>query len=171
VSVLRSGPIVPDQREPIDVLVAHPEPARRAGIRRTLERQPHVRVVAATGDGTEATTEADRLRPAVILFDDRLAAFDRIGVLARQSRLILLTGAVDADAVAVLLHLPAYGCLVHDNFEPADLLGAVDAVARGLAWLSPIAAAAVIGELRRRNRPGTEPAIAPAATEPWRRPR
>ncbi|MGJ6967702.1 hypothetical protein ACSDR0_37890 [Streptosporangium sp. G11] len=139
---------VHEPKATIDVLIAHPEPAGRAVIRGILDGHPHVRVVAARGDGDEAVAEAHRLRPAVILLDDRITTPTAIAALSRRSRVILLTGATESHVVATLLHEPARGYLIYDNFEPTDLLGAVDAVAQGLCWLSPIAASVAVAQIR-----------------------
>ncbi|MEV6343987.1 response regulator transcription factor [Actinoplanes sp. NPDC051851] len=139
----------------IDVLIAHPDTARRTAMRYLLEQPPYVRVVAVTGDAATAAAEADRLRPAVILIDDRMAARGGVEALSRYSRVILLTAATEPHVVASLLHEPALGYLVYDNFDPIDLVGAVRAVARGLAWLSPIVASAAAKVMREAvNRPG-----------------
>ncbi|MBB4693280.1 LuxR C-terminal-related transcriptional regulator [Paractinoplanes abujensis] len=159
----RTGPARPS---PIDVLIAHPEPAGRASLHDILRTQPHVRVVAAGGEVGETAAVAERLRPAVILLDDRVTTPDGIGALACRSRVILLTGATGSYDVATLLRMPARGYLVYGNFEPADLLSAVDAVARGLAWMSPVVAAAAVAELRAsatRACPSAEPAAHPLA--------
>jgi DNA-binding NarL/FixJ family response regulator len=132
----------------IDVLIAHPEPVQRTNIRQLLHGRSNVRVVAVIGDGDTMVAVADCLKPAVMLIDDRLTTRMDIEALARRSRVILLTGERSPQVVTALLHEPARGYLVQDNFEPADLLGAVCAVAQGLAWLSPLAASAAAAEMR-----------------------
>lgn len=137
---------------PIDVLIVHPEPEGRAVICHLLGQGDRVRVVALAGDSAQATAEAARLRPAVVVADDRLPGWDR---LTRQSRVVLLTGETDPPAVATMLRGPASAYLVYDHFEPADLLGAVCAVADGLAWLSPTAASVAAAAMRESAGPAT----------------
>ncbi|MFY1672091.1 hypothetical protein ACN27G_19320 [Plantactinospora sp. WMMB334] len=135
----------------ISVLLAHPSAAERAAIRAVLDSADQMRVVALTGDGCEALALARRLRPTVTLLDDRVAApdgTDLVSALARRSSVIALTGTTEHHVIRAMLCSPVQGCLVYGQFEPADLLGAVRAVAGGLAWLSPVAVAAVIWSLR-----------------------
>ncbi len=137
---------------PIDVLVAHPEPEGRAAIRHLLHCDG-VRVVALTGDRAEMVTEAARLRPAVVVVDERLSGPDGARTLALQSKIVLLTAETDPHAIGRLLHGPAFGYLVYDYFDPTDLLPAVRAVAGGLAWLSPPAAAVATAQMRESALP------------------
>jgi len=137
---------------PIDVQIVHPEPEGRAVICHLLGQGDRVRVVALAGDSAQATAEAARLRPAVVVADDRLPGWDR---MTRQSRVVLLTGETDPAAIATMLRGPASAYLVYDHFEPADLLGAVYAVADGLAWLSPTAASVAAAAMRESAGPAT----------------
>jgi len=135
---------------PIDVMIVHPHPEGRAVIRCLLDCDDRVHVVAVTGDGAQATAEAARLRPSVVVADDRLPGWDR---MTPQSRVVLLTGETDPRTIATMLRGPASAYLVYDHFEPADLLDAVCAVADGLAWLSPIAASVAAAAMRESARP------------------
>ncbi|MBM7489478.1 DNA-binding NarL/FixJ family response regulator [Micromonospora luteifusca] len=129
----------------------HPRPTERAAIRAVLDTDDRVHVVACTGDGGEALALARQLRPTVTLLDDRVPApdsMDLVGSLAQRSLVIAMTSVTEHGAITAKLCAPVRGCLVYGHFEPADLLGAVRAVASGLAWLSPVAVAAVICSLR-----------------------
>ena len=147
----------------IDVLVAHPEPGRRAAIRHMLDGDNQVRVVAVAGDSEQAEAEAERLHPAVTLVDERLAGLERAERIARRSRLILLTGETEPSAVTAMLLGPARGYVTYDHLEPAELLGAVRAVAGGLAWLCPVSASAATAAMRA----SAGPAAARPATPHW----
>ncbi|WP_345626260.1 response regulator transcription factor [Rugosimonospora acidiphila] len=151
---------------PIDVMIVHPEPEGRAAIRCLLSDGDRVRVVALTDNGADAATEAVRLRPAVVVVDDRLPGWDR---MALKSRVVLLTGETDHQTIGTMLLAPASAYLVYDHFEPADLLGAVQAVADGMAWLSPIAASAAATAMRAAGRPTTphRPAAPARDNQAW----
>jgi DNA-binding NarL/FixJ family response regulator len=140
----------------IDVLLAHPDPGGRSALHGVLDRHAELRIVAVTGDGDEAAAEAERLRPAVALVDDRLSTAARAQRIARMSRLILLTVQTEPDVIATMLLGPARGCLTYDQLEPDDLRNAVRAVANGLAWLSPAAVSAATSAMRavRPTAPG-----------------
>ncbi|MBX7265065.1 hypothetical protein KIF24_02650 [Micromonospora sp. Llam7] len=140
--------------EPVTALIGHPDTSERAALGAVLHSGERIQVVALTGDGGEAVRLAQRLRPAVILLDDRVTApddQDLIRALARWSPVIILTGATERRAITALLCAPVRGCLVYGHFEAADLLGAVRAVAAGLGWLSPVAVAAASWQLRTRR--------------------
>lgn len=141
----------PDAR--IDVLIAHPEPAARSAIQHHLHGgHAGIRVVGTTGTGAETVTEVTRLRPDAVLIDERLTTPAHTATLAAESRVILLTGETEPSAITALLVTAARGYLVYGNFEPADLCNAVLAVAGGLAWLSPVAAAAATATMRDTGR-------------------
>ncbi|BCB86523.1 response regulator transcription factor [Phytohabitans suffuscus] len=135
---------------PTTVLIVHPDPRDRAAIRAELVASGRLRVVGVTGDRDEAVALAGRLRPTVSLLDDRVRApgTDLVEALARWSLVIVLTDATERDAVVTLLQAPVQGCLVYGHIEPPDLVRAVNAVASGLGWLSPSAAAAVTWAMR-----------------------
>ncbi len=131
------------------MLVAHPDPDGRAAlVHPLLGDETRVGLVAASGNSAEIIAAVASLRPAVVLVDERLATAARLASLTRASRVILLTGTEEVRALATMLLGPAHGCLVYGNFEPADLRDAVRAVADGLAWLSPVAAAAAAATMR-----------------------
>ncbi|MBQ1049938.1 hypothetical protein KBX50_15880 [Micromonospora sp. C51] len=141
--------------ERVTALIAHPVPAEGAALGAVLAAGERIRVVARTDDGGTATTLTQRLRPAVILLDDRIATPDYrelVRTLARQSRVIIMTAATECPTITALLRDPVRGCLVYGQFEAADLRAAVRAVAAGLGWLSPVAVAAASWQLRGGRR-------------------
>lgn len=141
----------PRAEAPIDVLVAHPEPAGRAALHSSLGHGDRVTVVAVAGTDADASEAVARLHPAVVVIDDRLPGWR---LLARQARIVLLTGETDLGALGTMLCGPASAYLTYDQFDPADVLGAVQAVGDGLAWLSPTAASAAAAAMRAPARPG-----------------
>ncbi|MEV6810998.1 response regulator [Micromonospora sp. NPDC051296] len=148
----------------VTALIAHPDESERAALRAVLDSGERMRVVAVAGDGGEAMALAHRLHPAVTLLDDQVTTpdgQDLVATLARRSRVIILTGATAPRAITSLLRRPVRGCLVYGQFDAADLLGAVRAVAAGLGWLSPVAVAAASWQLR--NRAGAAVTLDPPA--------
>ncbi|WBB55261.1 hypothetical protein [Verrucosispora sp. WMMD573] len=155
---MREQPRSDTGRDPklVTALIVHPGRAEGAALRAVLDVGEQIRVVARTEDGGTATTLTQRLRPAVILLDDRIATPDYrelVRTLARQSRVIIMTAATECTTITALLRDPVRGCLVYGQFEAADLREAVRAVAAGLGWLSPVAVAAASWQLRGRRRP------------------
>ncbi|WP_432837405.1 LuxR C-terminal-related transcriptional regulator [Dactylosporangium sp. CA-092794] len=137
----------PAEAAPITVAIAHPDPG---GLAAELTAGRAVTLVALATTAAEAITAVRRTRPAVILFDDRLDQPGAPGLfeaVARHGRVIALTAHTDPQAIGALLRGPVHGCLVYGHFEPEDLVPAVTAVARGLAWLCPVAAAVAAAAL------------------------
>ena len=60
----------------IGVLIVDDHPIVREGLRRALERDPAIHVMGEAETGTEVITEAQRLRPDVILMDLSLPVLD-----------------------------------------------------------------------------------------------
>ncbi|GIJ24989.1 hypothetical protein Vqi01_01510 [Micromonospora qiuiae] len=142
-----------NDKELVTALIVHPCSAERADLGAVLESGERIQVVGLTGDGNEAVHLAHRLRPAVILLDDGVTAPGKpnlVRALAQWSPVIALTAATECRAITALLCAPVRGCLVYGHFETSDLIGAVRAVAAGLGWLSPVAAAAASWRLRTR---------------------
>jgi DNA-binding NarL/FixJ family response regulator len=137
----------------ITVMIVHPDRPEREAMRDVLASGARVGTVVLAGDDDEALDLAQRLCPTVTLLDDRVRTFDGgplVTRLANWSRVVVLTGTTEQDALTRTLRAPVRGCLVYGHFEPMDLLDAVHAVADGLAWLSPVAASAATRALRRR---------------------
>jgi DNA-binding NarL/FixJ family response regulator len=135
----------------INVLVVEDNPIVRSALRDYLDGTDEAQVVAEAGDGRQALAAARRLRPAVTLLDYRMPIADGLSViteLSQYSAVLVLTTDGDPELVARMLRGGARGYLVHGEFDPAELLRAVRAVAGGRGWLSPGAAAVAAAEIR-----------------------
>jgi DNA-binding NarL/FixJ family response regulator len=118
----------------ITVLVVDDNPTVRATLRPLLEADPGISVVAEAADGRTALAEARRLRPQVTLLDQRMPGSDGLSVIedvARHSAVLVLTGSPEVELIAPMLRGGARGYLVYGEFDPADLVRAVRAVAVG----------------------------------------
>lgn len=127
----------------------------RAGLRKLLEVDPEINVVAEAADGLEAIAAAQRLRPDVVLMDIRMPRLDgleatrRLGEAKTETRVLILTTFGLSEYVYEALRAGASGFLLKD--APAeDLLAAVRIVARGDALLDPSITRAVIAEYTAR---------------------
>jgi DNA-binding NarL/FixJ family response regulator len=145
----------------IRVLLADDEPLIRAGLAMLLAAEPDIEVVAEAGDGEEAIGAVLRAHPDVAVLDvrmpvlDGVAATGRIRALTGTAVLVLTTYNLDA-AVHAALRAGASGFLLKDA-APAELTGAIRAVAAGHGWLAPVVARMLIGEF------AAQPATLPAA--------
>jgi len=135
----------------ITVLIVDDNPTVRATLRPLLEADPGISVVAEAGDGRTALVEARRLRPRVTLLDHRMPVADGLSVIeqvSRHSAVLVLTGSPEEELIAPMLRGGARGYLVYGQFDPADLVSAVRAVAGGQGWLTPVAASVATTALR-----------------------
>jgi DNA-binding NarL/FixJ family response regulator len=111
----------------------------RAGFRLILERAGFD-VVAEAADGVAAVERAVELRPDVILMDIRMPRRDGIEATrllrGTETKVLVLTTFDLDDYVYAAIRAGASGFLLKD-VTPADLVRAVEVVARGEAMLAP----------------------------------
>jgi DNA-binding NarL/FixJ family response regulator len=126
----------------IRVLIADDERLVRAGLRRILESDGGISVVAEAGDGAGAVSGAARCRPDVALLDvrmpgvDGLAAAALITATSDAPKVVMLTTFDLDDYVHQALRAGAVGFLLKDT-PPRDLIAAVHTVCAGHATLAP----------------------------------
>ncbi len=128
----------------IRVLLADDQLLVRAGFRSLLDAEDDVEVVGEADNGREALRMAAELRPDVVLMDIRMPGVDGLEATRRivederldRTRIVILTTFDVDDYVFEALRVGASGFLVKDT-DPAQLVQAVRAVARGEALLSP----------------------------------
>jgi DNA-binding NarL/FixJ family response regulator len=139
----------------IRVLIADDEDMVRSGFRLVLVREPDIDVVGEAVDGAQAVSEAERVKPDVVLMDIRMPILDgieathRIAAGASGARVLVLT-TFDEDAyVYGALRAGASGFLL--KYAPADdLVHAIRVVAGGEAMLAPSVTRRVIEQFARR---------------------
>jgi DNA-binding NarL/FixJ family response regulator len=128
----------------IKVLIVDDQAMVRTGLRMIIDAQPDLSVVGEAGDGRQAISETDRLRPHVVLMDIRMPNMDGIEATRRiterttgsATRVTVLTTFDLDEYVIEALRAGASGFVVKD--APADiLLQGIRAVAQGDALLAP----------------------------------
>jgi DNA-binding NarL/FixJ family response regulator len=156
----------------IRVLLADDQALLRAGFRALLDAQDDIEVVAEALDGADATRQAARHRPDVVLMDIRMPGVDGLEATRQivadprleEVRIIILTTFDLDEYVFEALRAGASGFLVKDT-EPVELLRAVRAVAAGDALLSPGVTRRLIAEFTSHARATTPTASLDALTE------
>jgi DNA-binding NarL/FixJ family response regulator len=143
--------------KPFRVLIADGEALVRAGVRVLLERDGGTVVVGEAATGDEAVALAHRIRPDVVLIDVGLPGLDSVEDTARMLSdsgvaVMLLTASEGDERTFSALRAGASGMLPKDT-EPAELVRAVAALARGEASLSPSLTRRLITELASRPEP------------------
>jgi len=126
----------------IRILLVDDQALLRTGFRMILQAQPDLEVVGEAIDGADAVRQAAALRPDVVLMDVRMPGMDGVRATAAITAadgtarvLVLTTFDVDEHAFAAL-RAGASGFLLKD-VPPAELAGAIRAVAAGDAVVSP----------------------------------
>lgn len=133
----------------VTVLLADDHQLVRSGLANLLDAAEGVVVVGQAGDGAEAVTEALRLRPAVVLMDlsmpgtDGIAATRRLTDELPEVRVVVLTSFADRERVGAAIEAGAVGYLLKDS-EPAEVIAAVRAAARGHVPIDPRVAGALL---------------------------
>jgi DNA-binding NarL/FixJ family response regulator len=143
----------------IRVALADDQALVRAGFRALLDAEDDVEVVGEASDGDEAVRVARSTSPDVFLMDIRMPGKD--GLEATRAitgddrlagvRVVILTTFDLDEYVFEALRIGASGFLVKDT-DPAELVQAVRAVARGDALLSPGITRRLVEEFATRSR-------------------
>jgi DNA-binding NarL/FixJ family response regulator len=139
------------------LLIAGGDALLRAGLRMLLEADGRITVAGEAATGEEAIAAARRISPDVVLLDEELPGPDCVEVTSRMVSeagvaVMLLTSAEGDERIFAALRAGASGLLLKDT-EPAELVRAVDALAKGGALLSPSLARRLIVELASRPAP------------------
>ncbi len=124
------------------VLLAEDETLVRQGIRKLLELDSRIEIVAEAGDGEEALRLLRETKPDVVLLDVRMPRLDGLGVLrALQEQLdappcLVLTTFDDRELVLEAIREGAKGFLRKD-VSLSQLVGAIETLAAGGTCLQP----------------------------------
>ncbi|MDH6213341.1 response regulator transcription factor [Streptomyces pseudovenezuelae] len=129
----------------------------RAGFRALLEAEDAVEVVGEAADGARGLALVRALVPDIALIDVQMPVMTGIETTRHIAadpalaavRVVMLTNYGLDEYVFEALRAGASGFLLKDT-EPADLLQAIEVVARGEALLSPAVTRTLIGEFVSR---------------------
>jgi DNA-binding NarL/FixJ family response regulator len=122
------------------IAIVDPQPAVRAGLTMLLRTEPGLIPVGSAAGSEDGFELVDRLRPSVVLLDDRLLDGDglslcrRIKALPHGPRVIIYTAEVDT----LMARVAGADGLVDKAAEPAELFDAIRVVARGGSALPPL---------------------------------
>jgi DNA-binding NarL/FixJ family response regulator len=126
----------------IDVLVVDDHALMRSGLAGLIAAAEDMRVVGMAADGAEAVAAVARLSPDVVLMDLSMPVMDGVTATRRilaenpAVEVLVLTSFSDQQRVVEALDAGAGGYVLKDT-EPADLLAAIRATARGHSPLDP----------------------------------
>lgn len=150
----------------IGVLLVDDHLVVRAGLRALIEATAHVEVVGEASSGEEAVRKAETLEPDVVIMDlampgiDGIQATRSIAALELDTKVLVLTIHDEDEFLLPAMEAGAAGFL-NKSAADTELIGAIDAVARGHSYL-PRRAAALIAR-RRAQQPSKSASASVAA--------
>jgi two-component system, NarL family, response regulator LiaR len=143
---------------PIQVLIVDDHSVVRRGLRMFLEDDPELTIAGEARDGAEAVTQAQALKPDVVLMDLLMPVMDGItatGIIRSElpdTEVIALTSVLEDASVVGAVQAGAIGYLLKDT-RSEELCRSIKAAAAGQVQLSPGAAARLTREVRGPDSP------------------
>jgi DNA-binding NarL/FixJ family response regulator len=145
-----------ENAQPIRVVLADDHAVVREGIRRFLERNREIQVVAEAGDGPQAVQAIQEHRPDVAILDLQMPQMSGIEVTrwvranARTTGVLILTAYDDDPYVLAALQAGANGYVLK-TADAAEIVRSVHAVFEGKSALDPSIARKVMGLVSGRR--------------------
>jgi DNA-binding NarL/FixJ family response regulator len=136
------------------ILLAHPYPIFRLGLRVLIEREPGWAVIGETGDGKTAIEMAQQQETQLVIVDTALPPLDGIetarGIIQAcpQVRVAVMSGNQDRGRVPDALSAGATGVLRRDC-DGDELIRGLQVVLSGRVYLSPVIAGIVVSNYLR----------------------
>ncbi|MGE0882749.1 MAG: response regulator transcription factor [Blastocatellales bacterium] len=145
-------------KQPIRILSVEDHEICRVALSHLIERQANLQVIGNAGDAASALPLAESEQPDIILLDLDLGDEDGLDLLpklldvAKQAKVIILTGSYNNDVHAEAVRCGASGVVTKANAFDV-LINAIEAVMAGEVWLDQKTTAKLLGELSRSRRP------------------
>ena len=137
----------------IRILLADDHPVVRDGLAAMLGTQPDFEVIGEAGTGAAAVTEAERLRPDVVLMDlempvlDGIEAIRRLRVADPSIQVLVLTAFDTDERIFGALQAGAQGYLLK-GAPRAEIFAAIRTVSSGKALIPPVVASKLLRQMR-----------------------
>lgn len=140
----------------IRLVLADDHPIVLDGLEQLFRREPDFQVVARCVNGREALIAVREHRPDILILDIRMPDMDGLAVIRAMqpenlsTRVVLLTGALEEEAMLEALQLGVQG-MVLKEMPPQLLVECVRKVHAGEQWLERRSFARVLDKLSRRE--------------------
>jgi DNA-binding NarL/FixJ family response regulator len=126
----------------ITCLIVDDHEVVREGLRLSLSRAPHIRVVGEAGDGQSAIDLVERRKPDVVIMDVRMPGMDgleatkEIGKRSPETAVLIFTAFSERSLLARGLESGAKGYILKEA-PHETLLRAIERVAKGEGYVDP----------------------------------
>jgi DNA-binding NarL/FixJ family response regulator len=140
----------------IRVMIVDDHPIVREGVRRLLELEPDIELVAEAGSGREALETFETYQPDVLLLDLKLPDIDGMTVLESlrhrrgKSKILIFTASEDKTEWVQAMKLECSGIVVKQT-SPELLVKSIRKVHEGEIWLDAHTTAAVVRQFASRD--------------------
>jgi DNA-binding NarL/FixJ family response regulator len=148
-------------RNEITVLIVDDHEVVREGLRLSLSRAPHIRVVGEASDGATAVALAERRKPEVVIMDVRMPGMDGLEatkILADkvpETAVLIFTAYSERSLLGRGLESGAKGYILKEA-PHETLLKAIDKVVAGEGFVDPALMPAFLGDARDEMLTGRE---------------
>jgi DNA-binding NarL/FixJ family response regulator len=126
----------------ITCLIADDHEVVREGLRLSLSRAPHIRVIGEAGDGDSAVSMAERRRPDVVIMDIRMPGMDGLEATKElhervpETAVLLFTAFGEKSLLTRGLDAGAKGYLLKEA-PSQTLVRAIEKLAEGEGYVDP----------------------------------
>jgi DNA-binding NarL/FixJ family response regulator len=140
----------------LKIVLADDHKLFRDGLRKILELEPELQVVAEAGDGEEALSMIREHLPDVVLFDINMPRMDGIQLVRELKNIKLRTALIavsaydDEDCLATLSAEGVLGFVLKSSGR-SELLAAIQAVSREQSYVDPRVAGKLMTSFARRK--------------------
>jgi DNA-binding NarL/FixJ family response regulator len=131
-----------DQAPEITCLIVDDHAVVREGLRLSLSRAPHIRVIGEASDGASAVALAERRRPNVVIMDVRMPGLDglqatkQISEKLPETAVLIFTAYSERSLLGRGLESGAKGYILKEA-PHQTLLRAIEKVASGEGYVDP----------------------------------
>lgn len=140
----------------IKVIIADDHALIREGLKKLLELEPTIEVVALAVDGKSAIEMVDRHEPDIVLLDINMPNMNGIECLKvlkkdyKETKVIMLTIHEDAEYLIETVNMGAEGYVLKDA-DVSQLIDAINKVVNGEIYIHPSLSGVLVKEYKRKE--------------------